>query len=132
MGRPTRKDLLLDSLHAEGLSIQAVDEIPNGQVRLVWRGRSGARNPGEVLKPYFKSVLTGAESNRLAVQMHFEHLDHFNSSTVAVLIHLIQDARSRGVPLVFVYDQNLKWQKLSFDAMRVFVKSDGLLQMKTI
>jgi hypothetical protein len=28
-----------------------------------------------------------------------------------------------------VYDQKLKWQKLSFDAIRVFVKSDGLLQL---
>jgi hypothetical protein len=64
--------------------------------------------------------------------MHFEALEHFNSSTVAALIHLIQEARSRQIPLVFVYNQSLKWQKLSFDAMRVFIKSDGLLQMRSV
>ena len=57
-----------------------------------------------------------------SIEMHFEKLDHFNSSTIAAVIRFIQDARQRGVKLIIVYNQALKWQKLSFDAMRVFVR----------
>jgi hypothetical protein len=127
---------MLSPLSGEGLTIEAADgQGPGGDVRihLTWKGRSGARNPGELLAPYFRNVLQlAADRGPAPVEMHFERLEHFNSSTVAVLIHLIQQARSRQVPLVFVYDQSLKWQKLSFDAMRVFVKSDGLLQLRSV
>jgi hypothetical protein len=125
---------MLVPLNGEGLTIDAAEAAagPVG-IRLTWKGRSGARNPSEFLMPYFRNVLEVAnQRGRVGVEMHFEGLEHFNSSTVAALIHLIQDARGKQVPLVFVYDQNLKWQKLSFDAMRVFVKSDGLLQMRSI
>lgn len=125
---------MLVPLNGEGLTIEAAESGAGAVgIRLVWKGRSGARNPSEVLMPYFRGVLEAAsQRGRVGVEMHFEALEHFNSSTVAALIHLIQDARGKQVPLVFVYDRNLKWQKLSFDAMRVFVKSDGLLEMRSI
>ncbi|HXU83441.1 MAG TPA: hypothetical protein VN914_18740 [Polyangia bacterium] len=116
------------------MTIEPVDDRNDGTaIRLVWKGRSSARNPGELLVPYFQGVFDWAvRSGRVTVEMHFERMEHFNSSTVGALIYLIQDARGRQVPMVFVYDQKLKWQKLSFDAMRVFVKSDGLLQMRSV
>ena len=125
---------MLVPLNGEGLTIEAAEAAAGAVgIRLTWKGRSGARNPSEVLMPYFRNVLdTASQRGRVGVEMHFEALEHFNSSTVAALIHLLQDARGKQVPLVFVYDRNLKWQKLSFDAMRVFVKSDGLLQMRSI
>lgn len=122
---------MIAPLQADDLKIEPLDGTGPPSVRLVWHGRSGARNPGEVLSPYFREVLNEASAKGLPVEMHFQHLEHFNSSTVAALIHLIQNARTKNVPMVFVYDQSLKWQKLSFDAMRVFVKSDGLLQMRS-
>ena len=127
---------MLSPLTGEGLTIEPGDGQGPGadvSIRLTWKGRSGARNPAELLAPYFRNVLQVAADRRPApVEMRFEQLEHFNSSTVAVSIHLIQQARSQQVPLVFVYDQSLKWQKLSFDAMRVFVKSDGLLQLRSV
>lgn len=122
-------------LASDGLTIEPIDDRATGgaALRLVWRGRSTARNPGELLVPYFQGVFDWAtKSGRATVEMHFERMEHFNSSTVGALIYLIQDARGKQIPLVFVYDQKLKWQKLSFDAMRVFVKSDGLLQMRSV
>jgi hypothetical protein len=122
-------------LKSDGLTIEPEEPGPGADVgiRLTWAGRSGARNPSEILVPYFRKVLDAAtDRGRSVVQMDFANLEHFNSSTVAALIHLIQEARGRQVPLVFVDNQNLKWQKLSFDAMRVFVKSDGLLQLRSV
>jgi hypothetical protein len=48
-----------------------------------------------------------------------------------MIIQLIQDARARGVRLVMSYDQALKWQKMSFDALRVFARDD-LFQLRSI
>jgi hypothetical protein len=45
---------------------------------------------------------------------------------------LIQDARTAGVKLVLVYNKSLKWQKLSFDALRVFVRDDSTLELRSI
>ena len=42
------------------------------------------------------------------------------------VIRLIQDARARAIKLVIVYNAQLKWQKLSFDALRVFANDDLL------
>jgi hypothetical protein len=125
---------MVHPLASDGLTIDPIDDrAGGGAIRLLWKGRSTARNPGELLVPYFQAVFESAvESGRATVEMHFERMEHFNSSTVGALIYLIQDARGRQLPLVFVYDQKLKWQKLSFDAMRVFVKSDGLLQMRSV
>jgi hypothetical protein len=125
---------MVQPLATDGLTIEPVDDRSAGgdTIRFFWKGRSTARNPGELLVPYFQGIFQSAIEGRATVEMHFERMEHFNSSTVGALIYLIQDARGRQIPLVFVYDQKLKWQKLSFDAMRVFVKSDGLLQMRSV
>jgi hypothetical protein len=120
-------------LSNDGLTIEPKDAAGDVGFCLTWKGRSGARTPSELLVPYFRNLLdAAAQRGKVAVEMHFEGLEHFNSSTVAALIHLIQEARGRQVPLVFVYDQALKWQKLSFDALRVFAKSDGLLRLRSV
>jgi hypothetical protein len=126
---------MVQPLASDGLTIEPIDDraAAGATIRLFWKGRSTARNPGELLVPYFQGIFqSAADQGRATVEMHFERMEHFNSSTVGALIYLIQDARGRQIPLVFVYDQKLKWQKLSFDAMRVFVKSDGLLQMRSV
>jgi hypothetical protein len=75
-------------------------------------------------------VLAVAGARNLPIELHFEQLEHFNSSTITSLIQLIQDSRARSIKLILVYDQALKWQRLSFDALRVFVKDD-LLELRS-
>lgn len=62
--------------------------------------------------------------------MRFNTLEHFNSSTITSVIEMIQDARARAVPLVIGYDGKVTWQKVTFEALKVFVKSDGLLELR--
>jgi hypothetical protein len=119
----------MENLTADDLTIEASEGEPPAPITLVWKGKSDDRYPGKVLGPYFGRVLARAEERRAPVEMHFEKLDHFNSSTIAAVIRFIQDARQRAVKLVLVYNQQLKWQKLSFDALRVFAKDD-LLELR--
>jgi hypothetical protein len=119
----------MENLTADDLTIEATEAEAPAPLTLVWKGKSDDRYPGKVLGPYFTRVLARAEERKSPVEMRFEKLDHFNSSTIAAVIRFIQDARQRGVKLVLVYNQQLKWQKLSFDALRVFAKDD-LLELR--
>lgn len=98
-------------------------------IRLRWRGKSNSRNPNEVLAPYFREMLAMASARKVPIELHFEDIEHVNSSTITSIIQLIQDSRARSIKLILVYDQTLRWQKLSFDALRVFA-TDDLLEMR--
>jgi hypothetical protein len=126
----------MENLAAGDLTIEAADAAepasePGRAAPLIlsWKGKSDDRHPARILGPYFAIALERAAERKAALEMHFEKLEHFNSSTIASVIRLIQDARARGVPLVLVYDEALKWQKLSFDALRVFARDD-LLELR--
>jgi hypothetical protein len=93
-------------------------------VRLDWQGRSGARDPSQVLVPYFEEAFRTATAAQASIEMHFEDLEYFNSSTIAALIEGIRLARAAGVRMVLVYRQALRWQRMSFDALQVFVTDD--------
>ena len=112
------------------LRIEAIEDEASPSVRLLWRGKSNNRHPSEALVPYFREVLAAAHARRRPVELHFEQLEHFNSSTITSIIQLIQDSRARSIKLILVYDQALKWQKLSFDALRVFAR-DELLELRS-
>jgi hypothetical protein len=112
------------------LRIEAVADAAAPALRLLWRGKSNNRHPQEALAPYFREVLAIAGGRSLPIELHFEELEHFNSSTITSIIQLIQDARARSIKLILVYDQALRWQKLSFDALRVFA-NDDLLELRS-
>jgi len=120
----------VESLRAGTLVIEAEDAPTRGFLVLYWQGKSSDRNPEKVLEPFFLAALAEAQQRKLGIEMHFEKLVHFNSSTIGYLIQLIQETRRRNVTLVLVFDHALMWQKLSFDALRVFAKDNSLLQLR--
>lgn len=105
-----------------------VEEDPTS-IRLAWTGKSNARNPSSLLSPFFSPLVESATGTKRTLVLEFHKLEHFNSSTITAIILLIQECRAKGVRLSLKFDQNVKWQKLSFDALRVFVKPDGLLEL---
>jgi hypothetical protein len=122
----------MENLRAGDLAIDLVQPMTTEPLRVVWSGKSSDRNPGAILDPFFQQLLATAETRHVPVQLRFEKLLHFNSSTIASLIQLIQDARQRKVALTVVFDRKLRWQQLSFDALRVFVGSDGLFTLRSV
>ncbi|MDQ3262390.1 MAG: hypothetical protein M3Y59_01835 [Myxococcota bacterium] len=112
----------MESLKSDDLTI-AVSLLASGDYLLDWTGKSNARDPAKVLIPFFDQVLQKAAGQK--VEMHFERLEHFNSSTIATLIHLINSASHSGVPLRIFYDPNLRWQSLSFDALKRALRPFG-------
>jgi len=106
----------VDDLVAGDLGIAVVEDV--GLVRCDWRGRSVER----------EADLT--QEIGALLEMHFEELDYFNSSTIGTLITFIQKARRQKVHLRLVYAGNIKWQSLSFDALRMFERGDQLFELR--
>ena len=118
----------MDNLQAGDLRIDVVED--DASMSLHWLGMSNERQPEKVLKPFFATVLAAANADNKTVVLHFEQIERFNSSTILCIIQLIQEARNRNIRLEAVYDQTRKWQRLSFDALRIFAKPDGLFTLR--
>jgi hypothetical protein len=101
-------------------------------IRLDWHGRSNARRPDEALNPFLGEVLEQARSSLAEIEMHFETLEYLNSSTVAVLVQFLHRARAGNVPLCFSYRSSVRWQKLSFEALRVFEQVDKRVRVVAV
>lgn len=118
----------MESLNAGDLKIDIVEQ--DAAIQLHWLGMSNERQPDKVLKPFFAIVLGGAAASNKTVELHFEKIERFNSSTILCIIQLIQEARHKNIRLAVVYDPSRKWQRLSFDALRIFDKADGLFGLR--
>jgi len=101
------------------------DLAAGGPIELFFRGKSIERHPARTVVPYVAEILAVAVSESRAVRLHFETIEHMNSSTITAVIQIVQEARNRGARLVIVFDAGKNWQKLSFEALSVFVKGDG-------
>jgi hypothetical protein len=119
----------MDNLQSGDLAIEVTES--DDAMKCVWKGKSNERNPPEILRPWFDKLLIEVIDKKVTLEMHFERIEHFNSSTITALIKLIQVCRKSTIKLVMVYDQSLKWQRLSFDALRVFEKSDDLFHLRS-
>ena len=120
----------MESLTAGELKIEVAETADPPALKLLWTGKSRDQQPRKTLLPFFAAALAAAEAKGAELALHFERLEYFNSSTITCIIHLIQDARGRGVKIVIVFDPAHKWQKLSFEALRAFAKADGLLELR--
>lgn len=122
----------MENLAFNDLTIE-VGESASGKIRLDWKGKSNDRQPRKILDPFFAKISDMAKEMQTAIEMHFEELEYFNSSTITAIIQLIQDLRNKQVPLVIIYDQTMKWQKLSFNALKIFEKKrEGALKISSI
>jgi hypothetical protein len=94
----------------------ALDDTDETVLRVELTGRSMMRQPGEFLRPWFDGLIARATGTR-RIEIHFEKLEHFNSSTIAVLVQVMNDAAHAHVQLELFYDATLRWQQMSFEAI---------------
>ena len=120
----------LESLVADDLRVDVSTVAET--IRCTWSGKSAHRHPGRLLGPWFQQLIDAAGSDERSVAMHFEELKHFNSSTIGAIVQLIQSARAQEVPLKLVYSGDHRWQRLSFEALKVFDEGDGLFSLETV
>ncbi len=96
-----------------------------GELRVIWRGRSADREPGQFLLPILAELLDGCRRSASRLCLDFTALDYMNSSTFTPVVKVIHQARQAGVAIALEFSQAKKWQALSFSALRTFETADG-------
>ena len=86
------------------LTLTLDDTLPTA-VRVDLKGRSNSREPGRMLLPWFQDILRRTSSVGGRLEVHFEQLEHFNSSTISALIQIINAAQAEKVPLILSYER---------------------------
>lgn len=122
----------ISELETADLAISADVRTDAKQIVCEWRGRSDDRSPDKILDPWFDALLAVAMERQFSVRMHFEVLEHFNSSTIGAIVQFIHRARGHDVPLTLVYSHDQRWQRISFHALRVFVKDGGPIALEAV
>ena len=113
------------------LVIEAKEKAP-GVLRIDWRGKSNHKSPETVLSGFFSDVTRWAVKHRGSLEMHFEELEFFNSSTITAIIKYFKELRQRQIKLAVSFSGSHRWQRIFFDALWVFVKEDGLFKMTAL
>jgi hypothetical protein len=122
----------LEPLKSGELVIEPGSPGHGGALTLVWKGRSTDRNPSQAILPFATLWLERALHQSVPLCLEFEPLDYMNSSTISAIIQIIQTARTQGVSLVIRYDAAKPWQRLGFEALRVFASNGAKLELVAV
>jgi len=100
-----------------------------GELRLLWRGKSTEREPGHFLVPVLAESFESARAAGLPLVLDFAALEYMNSSTFTPVVKALDDSRRLSVPVILEYALSRKWQALSFSALRTFETLDGRIKI---
>jgi hypothetical protein len=105
-------------IHEDGkLKLEIIFDSQLIMVR--WFGESKEREPIKFINPVFDKIYVKDSHSPLILD--FTNLEYMNSSTVTPIVKQIERAKKQGRKLEIRYKKGLKWQELSFAALRVFV-----------
>jgi hypothetical protein len=97
---------------------------------LTWKGRGDEREPRKTLQPFLHGVLDRAAAARTPVELHVQQMTFVNSGTIGCIVDLIHRCEAASVPITVRYDKASGWQRLSFEALRVMIKTATRLHVE--
>lgn len=121
----------MQGLVAGDLTIE-VDEGRAGRLALHWKGASSSRDPGAALRPFLELALAEAATKSAVLELHFEKLSHFNSSTVAALLRFVERAEHKAVKLALYYDASQRWQSHNFEAIGLLNRPGSTVEVHRV
>lgn len=119
----------MDLMEKDKLTIKVDEDLVMNRFILHWQGESNEKNPGVFLYPYFEKLIGEALERHFSIEMDISGMLYMNSSTISPIIRLVKEAKNKNIKLVIFYDGSLKWQDLSFSALRVYKSEEGLFDV---
>ncbi len=93
-------------------------------------GKSNERNPSKFISPILSDVLHQSDSGNKEIILDFKELEYMNSSTITPILKILDKAtREKNYRIAIVYRQSLKWQDLSFSALKIFELKDNKIKI---
>lgn len=115
---------MTSEVHADrSLQIEVFESLL--QLIVSFAGRSEAREPALFIDPILKRAAEKASSQAKLMVIDFRRLDRMNSSSVPPVLRILELARRGQLRLKLIYARDLKWQTLSFAALKAFATPDG-------
>ena len=102
------------------------------RVTLEWNGRSIVRKPNDFVMPIMLDALNLANDSGRRIVLDFQKLEYMNSSTLTPIIKVLERARRGHTLLTVMYNRALRWQDLSFAALRIFETPDSRVEVKGV
>lgn len=99
-------------------------------INLKWTGKSIHRKPGEFITPILVDVLKKSADHKKGIVLDFRNLDYMNSSTITPVIKILERAKRGAVQVTVLYEKSLRWQDLTFSALKIFETKDQRLRIK--
>lgn len=113
---------------ADELTIESLHQSDQLVVR--WLGRSEDKDPSRTLQPLLDQVSHHFQEAQ-SVELDFRALEYMNSSTVRPILSLVQKASSSAGSVRVLYDASKSWQRMSFLAIGVALRSLTNVQVST-
>lgn len=101
-------------------------------IRVEWRGKSTAREPGSFIAPILTNALKQSRRTGRPMVMDFLKIEYMNSSTITPIIRILDEAKRKGNTVTVLYKSSLKWQELSFSALEIFQTDDGRIEIRGV
>lgn len=95
-------------------------EETDREVKVLWLGKSTAREPVHFIKPILDAVLKLARDTKKSIAMDFYKFEYMNSSTITPIIRALEFSNDDSIKISIKYCSSLKWQELNFSALEVF------------
>jgi hypothetical protein len=95
-----------------------------------WIGKSIDRNPGQFLNPILVKLIKKGNETHKRIVLDFRKLEYMNSSTITPIIKILERAKKGKMNVTIQYNRLLKWQDLSFSALKIFQTKDKRVEIK--
>ena len=95
-----------------------------------WTGKSVDRNPSKFITPILVNLLERSNEVKKRFILDFQKLEYMNSSTITPIIKILERAKNRNGQISVIYNKLLKWQDLSFSALKIFQTKDKRVEIR--
>lgn len=105
----------MESFEHDGLLLEVHTE--GNIIKNYWKGKSRDLNPVQFLNGFFQKLIAYAKGKELIVD--FCDLIIMNSSTIRLIVNLINQLHRESIPAKFIYNKNISWQAACFKPIKL-------------
>ena len=110
------------------LTLDKIVDEPSITIRFI--GKSNERNPSKFIYPILADALDQSAHSNKDIVLDFVDLEYMNSSTITPILKILDKVkREEKYRVTIVYRQSLRWQDLSFSALKIFESRDNRIRI---
>jgi hypothetical protein len=95
------------------------------EIQVTWLGKSVEREPGKFINPILSEMLMRGQKTNKRIILIFTSLSYMNSSTIMTISKFLEKGKDGNSYITVRYNDDRRWQKLSFNALKIFQTNDG-------